>query len=93
MILSCPSEEGSAGAPILNLDTYEIIGIHLGKNDQYNYYCGTIIKFPINDFYNLYHQKLTNSNKTIINENNTSPKNIISGINYTNPEPLIKKKT
>ena len=92
MILSCPSEEGSAGAPILNLDTYKIIGIHLGKNDQYNYNCGTIIRFPINDFYNLYHQKLTNKNKPIINENNTTPTNIISEINYTNPEPLIKKK-
>ena len=47
----CAADEGSSGAPILNLNNYKVIGIHIGKIKNLNYNVGEIIKFPINDFY------------------------------------------
>ena len=55
----CSTAEGSSGAPILNLDTCGVIGIHYGKDNYNQYNCGLVIKVPINDFYNLYQQQLS----------------------------------
>ena len=44
----CNTEEGSSGSPILSLETYEIIGIHLGGNNKKNF--GTFIKYAIECF-------------------------------------------
>ena len=42
------TEEGSLGSPILSLETYKIIGIHYGGNDNTNF--GTFIKYAIEEF-------------------------------------------
>ena len=45
----CSTDKGSSGCPILCLDTFKVIGIHKGsENNDYNY--GTIIKYPIEGF-------------------------------------------
>ena len=46
----CSTKEGSSGGPILNLQTYQILGVHNGKHSKYNYNIGTILKFPIYEF-------------------------------------------
>ena len=53
----CPGEEGTLGAPILNLDNYKVIGFNKGNN------MGTLLSGPINDFIQL------NSNKHIYKPN------------------------
>ena len=45
----CSTDRGSSGCPILCLDTFKVIGIHSGsENNEYNY--GNIIKYPIEGF-------------------------------------------
>ena len=41
----CSNEGGSLGAPILNLENYDVIGINLGNN------LGTLLKGPIKEFF------------------------------------------
>ena len=52
----CCTEDGSSGSPILNISNNKIIGLHkegsIGLKDKKNK--GTFIKFPINDFINMY---------------------------------------
>ena len=54
----CSTEDGSSGAPILNLDTYNVVGFHLGANKDYDYNIGIIIKTPINKFNELFPSKI-----------------------------------
>jgi V8-like Glu-specific endopeptidase len=44
------TEHGSSGAPILNLDTLKVIGIHLAYNTEENYNEGIILKESIKNF-------------------------------------------
>ena len=46
----CTTDKGSSGAPILNLDNYQVIGIHRGHYKDEKYNCGEIIKLVIDDF-------------------------------------------
>ena len=46
----CATEDGSSGAPILNLKTFKVIGIHTGKHKTKNVNIGTIIREAINEF-------------------------------------------
>ena len=48
----CSTKAGSSGAPVLNLKTNKIIGIHKGqyKNEDFN--CGIYLKEPIKEFQN-----------------------------------------
>ena len=50
---------GSSGAPILNLETQKLIGVHSYNNHKYNYCNGTILKFPITEFMNKYKDYLS----------------------------------
>ena len=47
---SCATEHGSSGAPILNLDTLKVIGIHQSYNTEENYNEGIILKESIKNF-------------------------------------------
>ena len=51
----CAIDNGSSGASILNLNTFQVIGIHIGYISEIQSNIGKIIKYPIDDF-----------NKTII---------------------------
>ena len=56
----CNTESGSSGAPIINLTTNKILGIHKGyiSNKKDNYNIGTFLKFPLNEIYNKIKQKI-----------------------------------
>ena len=64
----CCTEHGSSGSPILQLSNKKIIGIH--KDTKYNYNRGTYLKFPINEYLNLFYGKKNNiiSMKIIIDK-------------------------
>ena len=55
----CAIEEGASGAPILNLENYEVMGINTGNN------LGTFIKEPINEFIQLFKAKNKSRNNEI----------------------------
>ena len=59
----CSTEEGSSGAPILNLNTYKIIGIHCGKEKKFNWNYGTLLKLPVILFMDLFERKLNSKMK------------------------------
>ena len=48
---SCSTENGSSGAPIINLKTFKVIGIHIGKFKNESFNCGNILKKPLYKFY------------------------------------------
>lgn len=82
----CSTEDGSSEAPIINLDTYKVIGIHVGKNKKNEFNFGFIIKTPINEFNKLYFQKKKDfEEEEIINKktfNNFNNKN--NFLNFSN---------
>ena len=47
---SCSTSKGSAGAPILLLDSLKVIGIHKGCKMNVKVNLGTLINYPINEF-------------------------------------------
>ena len=59
----CSTERGSSGAPILNLNTYKIIGIHRGKDGNFNWNCGSLLKFPVISFMDLFERRLNSKMK------------------------------
>ena len=76
----CSTEDGSSGAPICNLQTFKVIGIHLGKYKGNNWNIGTVIKSPIDEFNKLYiKQNIKNekNEKSEKNEKNKISKNEI----------------
>jgi len=71
----CTTDYGSSGSPILNLQTFGIIGIHKGKTSDGNFNLGQIIKFPITEFNKLKSNikkvktlSLKNDNKPLISK-------------------------
>jgi hypothetical protein len=66
------TEDGSSGAPILNLQTFKVIGIHLGKYRENNWNIGEVIRSPIDEFNKLYFEpnlKNEKKEKKEINKN------------------------
>ena len=53
----CATEEGSSGAPILNILNLKVIGIHKGSNQNKNVNLGTFISAPIDKFNLKYNKK------------------------------------
>ena len=74
----CATEEGSSGSPIMNLQNFKVIGIHLGnkkKNKHKEINIGIILKAPIESFNKINRQEnLT----TIIQEKNINKNRIIN---------------
>ena len=48
----CQTEHGSSGSPIINLNTYKVIGIHRGYKEGKKYNIGIMLTSSINDFMN-----------------------------------------
>ena len=46
----CPGENMLSGSPILNLNSFNVIGIHKGKSDKSNLNMGSIIRIPIMEY-------------------------------------------
>ena len=49
----CETEEDSSGCPLLNFKNFKVMGIHNKKYKKKNYNLGTIIREPIESFYDL----------------------------------------
>jgi len=50
----CTTKHGSSGAPIIDLNTHKVIGIHIGKDKNYNFNCGVVLRKPIEAFQDKY---------------------------------------
>ena len=73
----CSTERGSSGGPLLNLQTYRVIGMHRGKHIFNNWNIGVVLKFPIFEFNKKY-------NKALENKENRIKKGIKNNINKNN---------
>ena len=51
------TKSGSSGAPIINLNTFKVIGIHTGRHRTKNFNCGIILRKPIEEFSKLKREK------------------------------------
>ena len=68
----CNSQPGSSGCPIIDFDSKKVIGIHKGSSKEGNWNLGTLMKEPIEKFYeekgNLNENNINNLNKIEINQ-------------------------
>ena len=80
---NCSTQGGSSGSPIINLNLYKVVGVHLGY-DKINF--GTLLKNPIDEF----NQKYKNFKESNIKNNLISV--IVEGENQK-LYSLICKKT
>ena len=64
----CSTEDGSSGSPILSLSTKRIIGIHKEGVKGRNFNKGTFLKYPINEFLNIFNN---HENNNVINNTNS----------------------
>ena len=48
----CESSDGSSGAPIINLQNFNVLGIHIGKSKHFKTNFGIVLKPIIEKFYN-----------------------------------------
>ena len=51
----CSTDSGSSGAPLIDSETGNVMGIHIGYKNNIN--IGTILKLPLNDFYKVKNEK------------------------------------
>ena len=63
VIHCCDSNNGSSGGPLINLKNNKVIGIHKGYNDKKKINLGTILREPIEKFY-----EQSNNNNNQINK-------------------------
>ena len=98
----CDTLNGSSGGPILNLQTYNVLGIHKGKKTNNNWNIGRILKHPIYDFQKKYLNDINQKVPNIYLKNNIINKNVKNipkredsngNINeFINKENVIKDK-
>ena len=62
IIHNCRTDKGSLGAPIINLKSKKVIGIHNKISNNYN--IGTLLKFALKDFINKMEKMFININNT-----------------------------
>ena len=46
----CATKNGSSGAPIFNLNSFKVIGMHTGRHRNKDFNCGIILRKPIEEF-------------------------------------------
>lgn len=54
----CCTDKGSSGSPILNILTNKIIGIHKGTVNNQNYNKGTILYYPLKEYFSQISKKM-----------------------------------
>ena len=52
----CSTDYGSSGAPIIDLKSFKVIGVHIGKHKTNDYNFGVILRNPIQEFYDKYNK-------------------------------------
>ena len=86
----CSTENGSSGAPILSLKTFNVIGVHYGFKNQRNYNLGTFIKSIIKELNN--YNQISVNNQNIINEDINDLQNKSLNQNLDQEIIIIKKE-
>jgi len=81
--------KGSSGAPIFNLSTQKVIGIHKGDHKKFKYQVGTLLKYPINNF-NLYNQNKIVITLEVKKEDINKKVYFLDNTDYINKETNIK---
>ena len=77
----CNTLKGSSGGAIMNMINYKAIGIHKGAEKNKNWNLGSLLKLPIEKFYEKFGHKEdnkndnNNENKKIINNENSDQNN------------------
>ena len=56
----CSTDKGSSGAPLLNIKTNKLIGIHKGASNNYNYNKGTLLVHPFKEFISIIKKSIQN---------------------------------
>jgi len=84
---NCKTEKGSSGGPIINLNNFNVIGVHKGSENRFN--LGTLLKIPIDEFY-----KSNKDNNKEVKEKDISKSKIEKIIMNENLEenPIKKNK-
>lgn len=80
----CSTEDGSSGGPIFNLQTFNIIGMHQGKRNNFNFNIGVLLKIPIQEYYQKY--------KNDLNQINDKDNNDTKIIKFEKEENITKSK-
>ena len=70
----CDTDKGSSGSPILNLNSFQVIGIHIGYHQKNNVNIGKVIKFPIDEFNKLNNKKDYENNEITLKAINDAHK-------------------
>ena len=85
----CNTQPGSSGGPIIDLNSFSIIGVHKGSNTTLKLNLGSLLKIPIDDFYKLNKNKNNNNNKEVkeINISSSTNGNSIFNGENNNPKP------
>ena len=91
----CATKNGSSGGPLLNLQTYRVIGMHTGKHNLNNWNIGIVLKFPIFEFNKKYNNNFIEDkiNENSMKENKTYINNSLYKYkkNGKNNQDIIKK--
>ena len=100
---TCSKEDRSSGGPIILLETFKVIGVHKGSEEDNIY--GVLLKYPINEFYKNF--EAINKKKDEIRNVNNGKKNeiivklkiekedinkdiyILNNLNYANSDGII----
>ena len=83
----CSTDNGSSGSPILSLSTQQVIGLHKGTRERFNYNIGILMKDILDEFLNyLINQFLPRTKSLNINSkiNNYIKDEFINNQNYNN---------
>ena len=80
----CSTENGSSGAPILNLKTNKVIGIHKEGSTNFDFNKGAYLKYILIDFIQKNTNKINLNQYSIINNNNVNIQNNYEKYNNMN---------
>ena len=58
----CTTNEGSSGAPIINLENNKVIGIHKASQKKFDFNLGTFLNNPINEFFSQFTSSINSIN-------------------------------
>ena len=83
----CSTDNGSSGSPILSLSAQQVIGLHKGTRERFNYNIGILMKDILDEFLNYLNNQLSSRTKSLninLNINNYIKDEFINNQNYNN---------
>lgn len=88
----CATDNGSSGAPIMNLKNFKVIGMHIGKNKDNKINIGILLKSPINNYFSFLDSDKEEEKPQIIINQNLKYINFIRSIDYALDKYHKKKR-